>query len=133
MTAGVHFSGGLGCVRRPRRLVDRQGVHICAQTDGLTRAAVAALYEANDAGAPDTGDDLVAAERLQFLGDGRGGAVNVKEQFRVFVNVAPPCSYLVMQVGEAVDRGHGSLLIRAAGRVPPAAPRNWRRRESRRR
>ena len=56
------------------------------------------------------GDDLVAAERLELVGNDAGRAVHVEEQFGVLVEVAPPGGDFVGEVGNAIDDGHEKTL-----------------------
>ena len=89
---------------------------------------LAAADDADDAGAADAGDDLVAAEALELFGDRRRGAVHVVEQFRMGVQVAPPFGDLGVQVGDAVDDRHGvhpcwGIQAVAQSSRTPAAPR----------
>ena len=113
MAAGVHLAGHGRLVGKVVRLLDRQRVHVGAQPDHLAGAArPVALDDADHAGAADPGHHLVAAERLELLGDRRRGAVHVVEQLRMGMDVVPPGGDLAMQVGYAIDDRHrnGSLL-----------------------
>ena len=76
----------------------------------LPEARLAAADHADDAGPADAGDDLVAAERPELVGDDAGGAVHVVEQFGILVEVAAPGGDLVREVGDAVDDGHEKYL-----------------------
>jgi hypothetical protein len=85
MTAGVHQALRFGCVGQIGRLLDRQRVHIRPQPDHLGLAVAGgpvALDDADDAGAADPGDDLVAAEFPQTIRHQCRSAVHLVEQFR---------------------------------------------------
>ena len=109
MAAGVHLAGHGGLVRQPGRLLDRQRVHVGAHADHLAARLVAA-DDADDAGAADARHDLVAAERLELLGDARRRAVDVVLQLRMGMDVVAPFGDFAVQVGDTVDDGHGGSL-----------------------
>ena len=67
-----------------------------------------ALDDADDAGAAEAGDDLVAAEFAQAIRDECRGAVDVIEQFRVFMDIAAPGLNIGLKIGDAVDDGHAN-------------------------
>ena len=72
MAAGVHQAGVLGGIRQIGRFLDRQRVHVGAQPDHLDVAlagGLAALDDAHHAGPAEAGDDFVAAEFPQPVGD----------------------------------------------------------------
>ena len=117
MAAGVHLARHGRFISQTRSLFDRQRVHVGAQPDHLA-ARFAAANDADHAGSPDAGCDLVAAEALELIGDRSGGAMHVVLEFRMGVEVTPPSRDLGVQVGDAVDDGHGDVLARG----PPAAP-----------
>src|SRR5439155_5406191 len=92
MAAGVHLAGNGGLVGNVVRLLDRERIHIGAQPDRPTALAASALA-ANDAdhpGAADPGHHLIAAEALELLGYGAGGAMHVVEKLGMRVDVASP-------------------------------------------
>ena len=105
MAAGVHLARHRRFVRQAGFFLERQRIHVGAQADDLV-AGLAAADDADDAGAADAGDHLVAAEALELVGDRRRGAVHVVVQFRMGVNIPPPCGDFVVQVGDAVDDRH---------------------------
>ena len=82
MTAGMHLAGNGRFVWQVVRLFDRQRVHVGAQADRLAATTLAAANDADHAGPADAGHDLVAAEGLQFFGDGAGRALHVVQQLR---------------------------------------------------
>ena len=137
MAAGVHLARHGGLVGEIGRFLDRQRVHVGAQPHHLA-AGFAATDDADHAGPPDAGHDLVAAEALELVGDRRRGAVHVVLEFRMGMDVPPPGRDLGMQVGDAVDDGHGEVLARGVasggaqcskwrpGRQRPAAGRSAR-------
>ena len=56
------------------------------------------------------GHDLVAAELPQPLGDEGRGAVHVVQQLGMGMEVAAPGHDVGLQIGDAIDDGHGSDL-----------------------
>ena len=68
-----------------------------------------ALDHADHAGLADAGDDLVAAEFAQAVGHECCSAVDIVEQFGVLMDVPAPGLNVGLQVGDAVDDGHGIL------------------------
>ena len=89
MAAGVHLAGHGRLVGKLVRLLERQGVHVGAQPDHLAaRRRRLAADDADHAGAPDAGHHLVAAERLELLGDRGGGAVDLVEQLGMGMDIA---------------------------------------------
>ena len=53
--------------------------------------------------------DLIATERLELLGHTRRGTLDVEQDLRMSVDVAPPCGDLRLHVGDPIDDGHGEL------------------------
>ncbi len=47
-------------------------------------------------------------ERKQ-LGDAAGGAVDVVEQLGIAMKILPPLGDLALELGDAIDDGHGTL------------------------
>jgi hypothetical protein len=108
MAAGVHLAGRRGAVRQVGLLGDRQRVHVGAQSDhpSARPRLFAPADHADHAGAADAGHHVIAAERLQFLGDQARGAMHIELQFRVRVQVAPPSGDFLVHAGNAVGDGH---------------------------
>jgi hypothetical protein len=82
-----------------------------------------AADDADDAGAADPCDDLVAAEGAQLVGDDAGGAVHVEQQFGMLVDVASPGGGFLGEFGDTVDDRHGTSApgqAAARGRIRPA-------------
>ena len=80
MAAGVHLARRLGCIRKTGLLLDRQRIHVGAKPDHLDLAVagrLAALDDADDAGAAEAGRNLVAAEFPQTLCDECCSAMHV--------------------------------------------------------
>ena len=121
MAAGVHLAGHRRLVRQAGFLLERQRVHVGAQPHHLAAGlapGLAAADDANDAGAADAWHDLVAAETLELVGDGRRRAVHVVLQLRVHVHVVAPGGDLAVQRGDAVDDRHGWFLAQRLFRQP---------------
>ena len=74
--------------------------------------------DADNAGAPHSGHDLVAAEAPELLRDRGRGPVHVVKQFRVGVDVTAPFRDFAMQVGDAIDDRH---VLAFANCCPPPA------------
>ena len=110
MATGMHQARRLGGMGQIGRLLDRQRVHIGAKPDhpDLALAGLLAFDHADDAGLAKPGSDLVAAEFAQAIGDKCRSAVDVVEQFRIFMDIAAPGLNIGLQIGDAVDDGHGN-------------------------
>ena len=111
MAAGVHLARRPGGVSEICRLLDRQRVHIGAQRDYLDIAfgrRLAALDDADDAGAAETCRDFVAAEFPQALRHECCGAMHVVQQFGVLMDIPAPGLNIGLQIGDAVNDGHGN-------------------------
>ena len=83
-----------------------------AQADHLDVAArrLPALDDADHAGLAQARHDLVAAEFLQAVGHEAGGAMDVIEQLRMLMDVTSPGLDVRLQIGDAIDDGHGILV-----------------------
>ena len=81
----------------------------------LALAGLLALDHADDAGAAEAGGDLVAAEFAQAIRDECRSAMDVVEQFGVFMDIAAPGLNIGLQIGDAVDDGHGTSLASKVG------------------
>src|SRR5205807_8666681 len=108
-----HLAGNGRLVGQAGFFFDRQRVHVGAQPDDpvadLVAGFVTGLAPANDpdhAGTPNAGNDFIATEALELVGDRAGRAVHVVAQFRMGVEIPPPFLDLVVQVGDAVDNWH---------------------------
>ncbi len=113
MAAGVHLARRLGGIVQPGLFLYRQRIHVGAQPDHLDLAAIrrpAALDHADHAGAAETGHHFVAAERLEPLGDEGRCPVDVVQQFGMGMEVAAPRHDFRLQIGDAIDDGHNSVL-----------------------
>jgi hypothetical protein len=103
----MHFARYGRSIWEIGRLLDRQRIHVGAQSDDPAAVVrLAATDHPNYAGAADAGHHLIAAEAFQLLGDGRRGAMHVIKELRMGVDVVPPGGDLAMQVGNAVDDRH---------------------------
>ena len=115
MATGVHLARRLRRVRQIGRLLDRQRIHVGAQPDHLCFAVaggLAALDDADDAGTAEPGGDLVAAEFPQPVRDECCSAMHVIQQFGMLMDIAAPGLDIGLQIGDAVDDGHGRSRLR---------------------
>ena len=117
MAAGVHQARRLGGMGQIGRFLDRQRVHVGAKPDhlDLALAGLLALDDADDAGAAEAGGDLVAAEFAQAVCHECCSAMDVVQQFRIFMDIAAPGLNIGLQIGDAVDDGHGNSLASKVG------------------
>ena len=90
----------------PRRLLDRQRVHIRPEPHRTGR--VADPERSDHPGTPDTPVDL-EPELLEPARDQVGGPVLLEAKLGMGVDVAPPCSHLVVKLADSVDYGHGQV------------------------
>ena len=125
MAAGVHDARRLRGEGQVGALVNRQGVHIGAQTDAPPVAFVA-FQDADDAGFPDAGVGL-DPPGLQHLGNLGRGADLLHPQFGMFVKVAADRHEVVGESGDAVDDGHGKSPVAGLGqsKAPIRVPGKW--------
>ncbi|OIQ67199.1 hypothetical protein GALL_512240 [mine drainage metagenome] len=107
MATRVHLTGVLRGILRPRRLGNRQRVHIGAQPDGATRPLP--VDDRHDAGLGDALMDFVHANLAQAGRDERGGLRQFKRQLGVLMQMATPPFHFLGIIGDAVDDGHGGL------------------------
>ena len=108
MAAGVHLAGGLAGVVEAGGLDDGQRVHIGTEADDVVAAVGAALDNADDAGAADAFDHVVAAELAQLFGHQRRGADGVVHGLGMLVDVTAPGGDLGVELGDAVLDRHGA-------------------------
>src|SRR5260370_6603539 len=113
--AGVHLAGYGGLVWNIVGLKDGQRIHVGAQADYMAALAPASADDAHDAGAADAGDDLIASEALELVGHRASRAMDIVKNLRVRVDVAPPGGDVAVEIGDAVDDGHGSSSSRGCG------------------
>src|SRR3979490_452448 len=110
VAAGVHLARRLGGVSEIGLFVDRQRIHIGAQPDHLDIAVaggLAALDDADDAGSAEAGSDFVAAEFPQPVRHECRSAMYVVQQLRMLMDIPAPSLDIGLQIGDAVDDGHG--------------------------
>ena len=115
MAAGVHQARVLGGIGQIGRLLDRQRVHVRPQPDHPDVALadrLVAVDDADDAGLAEAGDHLVAAEFPQPLRHQCRSAVHFVQQFGVLMDVPAPGLDVGLQIGDAVDNGHGVSVFR---------------------
>ena len=112
VTAGMHQAFRLGGVGKIGLFLDRQRIHVGPQSDHLDVAIAGrlpALDDADHAGLAEAGRDFIAAKLPQAVGHEGRGAVNVIQQLWVFMDIAAPGLDVGLQIGDAVDDGHGKL------------------------
>ena len=116
MSAGMHFSGMAGGMRKGIDFLHWQCIHIGTQANGFI-ARQATFDNADNARAPDARDNFVAPEGAQFLGYDSRGAVNIVIEFRVLMQVTSPSDDFICKFGDPVDNGHfkGFLNVSSEG------------------
>ena len=128
MPAGMHRAGRFRGILDPRLLMNRQRIHVGPQPDHLAAVGLLPLDDPDDARAPQPGDHLVTAERLQLLGHQGTRPVRLEQYFGVFVDIPPPGGDLVMHLCKPVLHGHRSRSFflnsrcRTPARHAPAPP-----------
>src|SRR5262245_62355382 len=100
VTAGMHFAGHRGSVGHVTDFLDRQSIHVGAQSNDSAVSPTAA-NDADDARAPDPGHDLVAAKASELIGDGGRGAVHVGKELGIGMYVASPGANSALHGGKA--------------------------------
>ena len=111
MAAGVHQAGRLGGVGHADVSSIGSASMSARSPITLSDARLAAADHADDAGAADAGDDLIAAELAQPVGDDAGGAMDFVQKFRMLMEIMPPGGHVVGEGGNAVDDGHWGILV----------------------
>jgi hypothetical protein len=104
MTAGMHLALMARLMVEGVAFHDRQGVHVGAETDRLW--AVADAQRADDPGRAEAPMHL-QAEIFQLLRDDVGRAVFLEAEFRMGMDIAPPCGQVVLKGGDLVNDLHG--------------------------
>ncbi len=115
MAAGVHLAGNGRLVGQPGLLFERQRVHVGAQPNDLAR--LAPRMTPTTPVWPMPGTTSSQPKLLSFSATRARRPVHVVAQFRVGMDVLPPSGDFGMQVGNAIDDGHGWLL---ADQIIPA-------------
>jgi hypothetical protein len=106
MAAGMHDALMRRGVRAAGLLLDRQRIHVGAQRDGALAAA--ATQRADHAGPGEAAIDR-DAESGERRGDEIGCPVLLEGHLRMGMDIVSPRDHLGMELGDAVDDGHGSL------------------------
>jgi len=124
MAAGMHLARRPGGIVQPGCLKNRQRVHIGTQPDHATLAVGFPLDNADNAGAANAFDHLIAAKVAQQGRDLARRAVHIKQQFGVFMEIATPGGDFGQQLGKSVLHGHwsGSSKTNGPGGGPRAQP-----------
>ena len=105
----MHLAGGLRGIFQPRRLIDRQGIHIRPQPDAAARGIGLALDHRHDAAFANASGDVGDPELAQLLFHKGRGLRQVELQLRYGVQMPPPCSDVSMGFGKTVLDRHGFL------------------------
>ena len=111
MAAGVHLARRPGRVSKIGLLLDRQRIHVGAQPDHFCFALArgfAALDDADHAGAAETRGDFIATELPQPVRDECRSAMHVVQQLRMGMDILAPGLDIGLQIGDAIDDGHGN-------------------------
>ena len=98
MAAGMHDTGGFGCIGQSGGLFDGQRVHICAQAHDFSFAVRAPFDQRHHARAANARDDLITAKLCEPIGDKLRSAGGFEQKFRILVNVTPPRGYFGQQL-----------------------------------
>ena len=106
MAAGVHAARVLGAVGEAVLLRDVECIHVGPQADRAARP-LAALDGADDAGPRQAAMDL-DAEGGELLCDELGGRVLLKGGLGVGMKVVAPGGHVRMELGDAIEDGHGT-------------------------
>ncbi|MDF2797904.1 MAG: hypothetical protein K0R85_648 [Devosia sp.] len=106
MAAGMHAARHRTGVRLARAFGDRQGIHIRAQAQGAPAGIALAIDDADNAGPPQPGHDLVASKSAQEFLDLARRAMHLKQDLGIAMQVLTPASDLVVKLGNAIDYGH---------------------------
>ena len=109
MPACVHLACNSRLVWKIGGLLDRQRIHVGAQSDCLARGTFAPVDDADHTGAAEAAHHLVTTESLELLGNRAGGALHVEHQLRVGMQIAPPGGDFAVQVGDTIDDRHDNL------------------------
>src|SRR5262249_8287935 len=117
VTAGMHLTRHRRLVRYLGGLLDRQRIHVGAQSDA-TSASLAPADHADNAGAPDSRHHLVAAEALELIGNRSRSAMHIVEKFGMSMDIVPPGTDLALHGGNAVDDRHRLTPHTTCGRTP---------------
>ncbi|EKD60278.1 MAG: hypothetical protein ACD_54C00840G0001, partial [uncultured bacterium] len=122
MTASMHLAWHLAGIGHPGLLMDRQRVHVGAQPDHPASRVGLALDHHHNTGAANALGHFIAAETPAEFSHLGGGAMHVKQQLGVLVEILPPSGDLGQHLGETVLDGHdGSPLHHDLSKAPPAA------------
>ena len=109
MPTGVHHSIGLRRIVQPGNLVDRQRIHIRAQTDPAV-AALLAVDQRHDTGLAKARVDLVHPVFAQLLRDDGAGTRFGKSDFGIRVQVAENLGQFLRALGDDGQNVHGNGL-----------------------
>ena len=118
MSTGVHLPRHGGAIGNAGFFLDGQRVHVRAQTNRFQVAAVhglASLDNPDHAGAPKPRHDFIAAKLAQPICDEGCRAMHIVHQFRMRMQIAAPAHDFRLQIGNAVENGHGGNLTKQLG------------------
>ena len=111
MAAGVHLARGLGPIGKVGLFLDRQRVHVRAQSDRTRARSLGAADDADDTGAADRRFDLVATEAAKALSDEFRRLLDVIHDFGLLMQFSAPGSHFGNEVVDGgADRHRNGIL-----------------------
>src|SRR5690606_2758421 len=113
VTAGVHDPWAARTIRLYARLVDRQGIHVGAQTHRKATVVLFAVQDPHDARATNTGMHLIAQSAQHARHHGRS-TYFLEAEFGVSVDVPSDGHELVVEHAD----GTNYMLIRHSREIP---------------
>ena len=105
MAAGMHLARRFRGPGLAGHLVDRQRIHVGAQADHGTIAAIA-LDDADDAGPADPGLHHITAEFIELRGHEGRRAMHIEQQFGILMQMTAPLSDFRLKFTGAVEHWH---------------------------
>ena len=121
MAAGVHLAGSLGAIGEVGLFLDRQRVHVRAQSDRTRPRSLGATNDADHAGAADGRFDLVAAKGPKAVRDEFRGLLDVVHDLGILMEFSPPGSNFGNEVVDGGADRHRRDPCETPDRLPPRA------------